>query len=100
MSNEFVDSKAEHVFDYSYYMNKIDDLTLTVIRGHLLVEQRLYGLADKLFASPKYLEWEISRLSFKQLVCVVRAAVSQASNDIGWDLILKLNVVRNLYGHK
>jgi hypothetical protein len=102
MSEQFLNDKDEQVLDFDYFIGKIDsdDLLLTVVKGLLLVEQRLHGLADSIFASPKYLEWEVSKLGFGQLTWVVRAALSGHSNEDGWKLISKLNNVRNQYAHK
>jgi hypothetical protein len=102
MSEQFLNDKGQQALDFDYFTGKIDsdDLLLTVVKGHLLVEQRLYRLADRIFASPKYLEWDESHLGFGQLTKVVRAALSQDSNEDGWKLISKLNKLRNLYAHK
>jgi len=40
MSDDLLNDKGERVFDYDYYMNKVDNLTLLVLKGHLLTEWR------------------------------------------------------------
>jgi hypothetical protein len=102
MSEQFLNDKGQQAFDFDYFIRKIDsdDLLLAVVKGHLLVAQRLYGLADSIFTSPRYLEWDESHLGFGQLAKVVRAALLQHSNEDGWKLISKLNNVRNLYAHR
>lgn len=86
------------MFDYDYYMNKIDDRTTTVVTGHLLVEQRLRSLAATVFSNPKYVNPKKSKLSFNELIELVQPAAPQPDNS-SWKVVKKLNKVRNLYAH-
>jgi hypothetical protein len=78
-------------------MPKTDDVELIVLKGHLLVERVLNDLADAVLPNPKFLP---DKLSFYQLAHIVRAAVPQRSDDPCWELIIKLNTLRNDLAHK
>jgi hypothetical protein len=79
-------------------MPDTDDVTLIVLKGHLLVEEMLGRLAEIVLPHPQYLS--DANLMFHKLACVVRAAVPQRSDDVAWDLILSLNSLRNDLAHK
>src|SRR5258708_10768148 len=76
-------------------MAETDDLTIIVLKGHLLVEEALVDLANCALPHPQYLP----EFMFHKLACVVRAAVPHKSDDVCWNLIFKLNSVRNDYAH-
>jgi hypothetical protein len=78
-------------------MPETDDLTLIVLKGHLLVEELLVDLADLALPHAQYLP---PKFSFHNLAHVVRAAVQQRSDNPGWELILELNTLRNDLAHK
>lgn len=84
------------VFRYDHYMPKTDDVTLIVLRGHLLIEETLVELAQTLFPSPQRLP---KKLGFYNLACIVRAADPLRSDNSCWDMILKLNELRNDLAH-
>jgi len=86
----------EHVFRYDEHMPETDDLTLVVLKGHLLIEELLIKLIHLSLPHAEYLD--ATRLSFHQLACVARASVLQAS-DPAWELILSLNSLRNDLAH-
>ena len=80
-------------------MPKTDDLSLIVLKGHLLIEERLFGLAELALPHPQYLK-RIRNLPFSTLAYFVRAAVREKSNHACWELIPALNSLRNDYAHK
>src|SRR5215472_4023776 len=82
-----------HVFRYDKHMPHTDDISLVVLKGHLLVEEMLNELARNVFPNAGYLD--DARLSFHQLSRVVRSAVRAKSEDSCWDLIFALNSLRN-----
>lgn len=82
-----------HVFRYDKHMPHTDDVSLVVLKGHLLVEEMLNELARNVFPNARYLD--DARLSFHQLSRVVRSAVRAKSRDSCWDLIFALNSLRN-----
>jgi hypothetical protein len=83
------------VFRYDEHMPKTDDVTLIVLKGHLLVEEVLFQLAETALPNPQYLP----KFMFHKLACVVRAAVPKRSEDPCWELILTLNSLRNDFAH-
>lgn len=87
------------VFRYDKHMPKTDDLSLIVLKGHLLVEEALYALADSALPHPQHLK-KINNLPFATLAHVIRAAVPQNSEDVCWQLIFKLNSLRNDFAHE
>ncbi len=92
---EIRNSKGERVFRYDRHMPETDDLTLIVLKGHLLIEEQLVDLASRALPHAQYLP----ELKFYTRACVVRAAVPHKSNNVCWELILKLNKVRNDFAH-
>ncbi len=86
----------KHVFRYDEHMPETDDLTLVVLKGHLLIEELLVDLVHLALPHAEYLE--PARLSFHQLACVARASLPQAS-DPAWELVLSLNSLRNDLAH-
>ena len=74
-------------------MPDTDDLSFIILKGHLLVEEMLVELRDRLLPSSQYID-DIN-LSFKQLASIVRAASSNEDTNQAWALIFTLNSVRN-----
>lgn len=85
-----------HVFRYDEHMPDVDDVSLIILKGHLLVEEMLLELATLALAHPKHL----AKLSFHQLACLVRALVAEKPDDKCWELILQINSLRNRLAHK
>ena len=90
-----LNKKGQPVFLYDLHMPKTDDIELIVLKGHLLVEVVLNDLASAALPHPQYLP----KFMFHKLACIVRAAVPQRSDDPCWELILKLNLLRNDLAH-
>src|SRR5713226_4113578 len=86
----------EPVLRYDKHMPETDDLILIVLKGHLLVEEQLVDLANWALPHPEYLP----EFMFHKLAHVVRTVVPQRSDDPSWELILKLNSLRNDLAHK
>jgi len=75
------------------------DLTLIVLKGHLLVEESLNELFLRLLKSPTAID--DARLTFFQKVCVAQAIM----DDVGghphfWRSLKRLNAIRNKFAHK
>jgi hypothetical protein len=60
MSDELLNDKGKRIFDYDYYMNKVDNLTLSVLKGHLLAEWALNRFAKLRFPKPEYRKFKSS----------------------------------------
>lgn len=91
-------AKGEPIFLYDRHMPLTDDLELIVLKGHLLVEETMMGLASAICPQPDYLI--AANLSFHKLANITRAIVPDRSEDVCWELILKLNGLRNDMAHK
>lgn len=68
------DNLSKYILRWDDYMPETDDLSFIVLKGHLLVEEMLVELRDRLLPKSKYLD-EL-HLSFKKLASIVRAASS------------------------
>jgi len=90
--------QRRHVFRYDEHMPRGDDVSLIVLKGHLLIEEMLLELAMLAVPNPKY--FEQASLGFHKLAHVVRALVAEKSDDTCWDLILGINTLRNQLAHK
>ena len=79
------------------YMPREDDLTLLVLKGHLLIEERLYKIVtDKVRHAPAI---EHARLNFWQLALVAKALTYKPEYDWLWSSLKKLNKLRNQFAH-
>lgn len=99
-------SRFERVFDarraraerYSDLLSQSDEITLMVLKGHLVIEELLYVLAEEHCPNPAQLAK--ARLSFAQLLAVVQALVSVPVPQEAWQGIAELNGLRNSLAHK
>lgn len=82
-----------YVLRWDDSMPDTDDLSLIVLKGHLLVEEMLSELLAILFHFPQHLEGLHS--SFHLKASIVRAACQYDENNKAWDLITALNKTRN-----
>lgn len=90
--------ERRHVLRYDEHMPEDDDISLIVLKGHLLIEEMLLDLASLALEHPEYIKKV--RLSFHELACMVRALISENSDDKCWEVILKINSLRNKLAHK
>jgi hypothetical protein len=91
------DDPRRHVFRYDEHMPDTDDLSLIVLKGHLLVEEMLLELSRVLLPNSAFLDE--ANLRFHQLAHIVRAAEPTKSQDNCWKLIFALNSLRNELVH-
>ena len=75
-----------------------DDVTLMVLKGHLLIEEQLVSILKTRIRHSKTLEE--ARLTFFQRLCLAKAIGYREENDWLWHSIRKLNSVRNDLAHK
>lgn len=78
------------------HLSQSDDPILVILRGHLLIETRLRDILVRVSRSPD--ELQDARLSFYQLLAVVRAIIGR-EDDAVWPFIKRLNEVRNRVAH-
>ncbi len=71
-----------------------DDLTLIVLKGHLLIEEQLTDMLEKRMTS-KASALKKARLQFSQLLAVVRGLTYVRERAWMWTGISKLNSLRN-----
>lgn len=75
----------------------VDDEALVVLKGHLIVEEKLDEIIEAFVFHPQQLE--TARLSFAQKVAIARSISLDEPENTVWDLILKLNTLRNRLAH-
>jgi hypothetical protein len=75
-----------------------EDLTLIVLRGHLLLEEQVRLIGRERAPHSKYLEE--ATLTMHQAILVARAHVGDLETDAFWDALLKLNELRNRMAHQ
>lgn len=79
----------------------VDDATLIVLKGHLLIEEQLNDILYDTCLLPKYID--DARLSFYQKIMLIRSLIGQdlkgnATED-PWRSLEALNSVRNQLAH-
>jgi hypothetical protein len=74
-----------------------DDEALIILKGHLVVEERITAVIEKFVFHPEHLEK--ARLSFAQKVALARCLSRDESGNSVWELIEKLNSLRNKLSH-
>ena len=86
-----------YIFRYDEHMPDTDDLSLIVLKGHLLIEEMLIDIRDKLLPHAEYLD--SVNISFNQLLHVIRSAIESKYDHKSWDLIIEFNRLRNKLIH-
>jgi len=87
----------KYIFRYDKHMPDTDDLSLIVLKGHLLIEEMLIDIRDKLFPHAEYLD--SVNINFNQLLHVIRSAIKSKHDHKSWDLIVDFNKLRNKLVH-
>ena len=86
-----------HLDQYLTHMPQSDDLTLVVLKGHLLLEEKLERIITRYLPNPQHLD--AARLSFFSRLSLARAMCwSHHSSDM-WPIIEALNTLRNDLAH-
>jgi hypothetical protein len=78
---------------YLKMMPQQDDLSLIVLKGHLLIEERLERVLQAAFPNPEHLD--AMKLQFARKVQLCRAVSRGVSDSTAWSLINCINVLRN-----
>jgi len=80
------------------HLPKSDDLTLIVLKGHLLIEEMINRFITSLLANPDALA--AGRLTFHQRVRLLQALLPRSSAvDKTFHAVEKLNTLRNRFAH-
>jgi hypothetical protein len=80
------------------HMRQVDDVALTVLKGHLLIEGIIDNILEVFFFHPEQLQ--SARLTFFQKVALARAYALRKNKDSVWDLVLAINELRNATAHE
>ena len=88
---------SKYVFRYDEHMPDTDDLSLIVLKGHLLIEEVLFDIRDKLLPHAEYLD--SVNIGFNQLLHIIRSAIKSKHDHKSWDLIIEFNRLRNKLIH-
>lgn len=86
-----------YVFRYDKHMPDTGDLSLIVLKGHLLIEEMLIDIRNKLLPHAEYLD--SVNVRFYQLLSVVSSAIESKHDHKSWDLIIEFNRLRNKLIH-
>lgn len=86
-----------YVFRYDDHMPDTDDLSLIVLKGHLLIEEVLFDIRDKLLPHAEYLN--AINITFNELLHIIRAALNSKHDHRSWHLIIEFNKLRNALIH-
>jgi hypothetical protein len=78
--------------------NTSDDLTLIILRAHLLTEELLRRILRKHTIDPSALKE--TRLTFFQVLRIVQALTAHPSRDSLWQEAENLNHLRNILAHR
>lgn len=85
--------------DYARLDTKFSDYTTIILRGHLIVEQQLYDLLQAECENPE--ELSNARLSFPNLICVVRAILPRDRFPRWvWEGLQLMHSLRNKSAHR
>ena len=74
-----------------------DPAALVVLKGHLVVEEKITAAIEKFVFHPEQLER--ARLSFADKVAIARSISLYGANNSMGDVVLKLNALRNRLAH-
>ena len=77
-------------------LGKSDDPVLVALRGHLLLEERLFRIVSRACREPKHLDE--ARLGFAATLAVAQAIVGRPETPL-WSFARRLNKVRNKFAH-
>jgi hypothetical protein len=75
-----------------------NDPELSILKGHLLLEEKLRELIDTKLSSPEALE--DARLTTHQVICLAEAFFRPQAVAWLWDVLHRLNKLRNDIAHK
>ncbi|HVU05475.1 MAG TPA: hypothetical protein VHE30_27195 [Polyangiaceae bacterium] len=78
-------------------MMAVDKTTNVIVKGHLLVEEKLWAIVKKVAHHPEKLDG--SRLTFYQLTLLAEAVCPGGAITDRWPEVLKLNQLRNKLAH-
>ncbi len=82
----------------SLLFEEIDESSIIVIKGHLLIEESLNKIIETFVHHSEIIQK--ARFSFSQKIVIAKSmSLSQSNNSI-WTIIEKLNTLRNDFAHR
>ena len=91
-------AKDKEAFDrYQSLIPDTDDISLIILKGHLIIEEVLYNLLQEHCVSPEYLDK--SNLKFSQLMWILRSLLRLPLLEPVWGAISTINTLRNKLSH-
>ncbi len=73
------------------------DITLVILKGHLLLEEQIRAIVDERLTTPSALK--DSRLDCHQVICLAEALCPKSVDESTWKAAKKLNRIRNDVAH-
>jgi len=97
---EFLKSKnvTRHIQRFYEHMPDVDDMIISILKGHMLIEEQLFELIIVQAEKPQALK--DSRLSFHQILCIAEALLWYKGSEWVWSSCRKLNSIRNALSHE
>jgi hypothetical protein len=89
---------AKYAKQFDEHMSKVDELTLVVLKGHLIIEGALDNILATIFFYPEHVD--AAHLGFVRKVHIARAYALRKNKLPVWDMILTVNALRNELAHK
>jgi hypothetical protein len=88
---------AEAIESFKTHLGSIDELSLVVLKGHLIIEEYLERIISRfVFHADKL---ESARFTFAQKVAIARSISLDEYDNSMWELILAINALRNDLAH-
>jgi hypothetical protein len=92
------EKKDKFIQNFREHLGDVNGLLQVFLNGHLEVEGDLDSFLNEMFFRPEYLE--DARLSFAQKVQIARAYTPEDHSRPEWELMLRLNKIRNDIAHR
>src|SRR5258708_6758278 len=80
------------------YLSNVDETTLVVLKGHLLIEELLDSIISTFVFHPEFIGAD--NLGFAQKLSIARSMSLDEHENAMWELATKLNSLRNELAHK
>jgi hypothetical protein len=89
-------ASEEQILRYMRMLAKVDDQTLVILKGHLLLEEIMNRIIEQSVSNPKFLR-KLHGFSLK--LTMVRSLDFEYPESEAWKLIKELNELRNALVH-
>lgn len=89
---------TRHIKRFYEHMPDVDDIIISILKGHLLIEKQLFALITVEAVKPQALK--NSRLTFHQTLSVAESLHWYKNDEWVWHSCRKLNSIRNSLSHE